>query len=441
MGEKILSKIFLDVYCDFFSLDNDVDIHKIDVEKYPQLEEQLQKYIRHFLGYKMNFDYTLYFREIKKYFKNAIANANSFDFNTIINHLDQYSRQFDEEIEKRPYSQLFISTIKRLYDDDPSRVVIENIGKSYSIHKISRKDDNEIPSIYIQDIDEFNTILSNYIADVLSTDTFYNSFFSSMDKTEAISYLLEWVMRNATVKDLSDVEEYFKKCDSFIIDTTLAELKTPRSVGRILGNELYVYLKKANVNYETPYYLSFILQDESEYIEMPNIRLGIETKDNIKTAHILATQSSQSNDNFKMRSKIEEILKKMFEKSKYFREFNPSHIFSIILTFGILKGLGIDEVHVVDYFPLRYQRLFLENQKSEVELDHLQYRLTNKNINTYMRVLEYFKGIDVKNYPDLQEGLSLKLGDDIKSENLFLQKLYEIGYNTGTQMGLTNKNK
>ncbi len=441
MEEKILSKIFLDVYCDFFSLDDDFNIHKINLDNYPHLESQLIDYIRHFIGFKLNFDYSQYFREIKKYFKNVIANANSFDFNIIIGFLDQYSGKFYEQIGKRPYSEIFIDMAKNLYSDDPCRGIIENVGKSYYIGRLSRKEDDEIPPIYISDIDELNTTLQTYVSDVLSTDTFYNSFFPSMSKREAISYLFEWVVRNATVKDLSDINAYFKKCDNFITDTTLQPLRIPHSVGRFLGNDLYVFLKKANVNYETPYYLSFILQNENEYLEMPNIRLGIQTKDGIKSAHILATQSSQSNNDTKMNVTIDSIIKKMLGKSKYFREFNPSHIFSIILTFGILKGVDIEEVNITDYFPLRYQRLVLENQKNDDELDNLQYRLTNKNLNTYLRVLEYFKGIEIKSYPDLQEGLSLKLGNSIFSENTFLQKIYQIGYTVGTQINLSCKTK
>ncbi len=439
--EKVLSKIFYDVYCDYFHLNSENDVSRVDIKNYQQLEEELCDYVRSFLGYKINFDYTLYYREIKKYFQNAIVNSKSRNFKEIIIFLEEYSKNFFSNIEKTPYSAIFIDTVKKMYSNDYSRYVIEQVGESYKIGRINRKEEDEIPNICIRNITQLDITLQKFVEDVLKTDTYFNSFFDSMSKEQAISYLFEWVVRNATTSDMLDIERYFQKYDSFITDDTLSELRVPIKASRILGYDLYIYLKKANVNYETPYYLSFIFQNEIGYVELPNIRLGIEKQGNIRVANILATQTSQSNYNTRMCEDINNISKKMLGKSKFFREFNPMHVFSIILAFGLLKGVGISNVSIVDYFPLRYQRLVLEGQKSECELNNLQYRLTNKNIYTYLRTLEYFSGIQVLDYVGLDGNLIIKLGDIIQSSNEFLQKLYNIGCDVGMQIDADRKIK
>jgi hypothetical protein len=321
--------------------------------------------------------------------------------------------------------------LKRIYSDDISGSVITKNGKSYTIGREPRKEEEEMPAIIIKDIDNLENTLSLFLKKLEASDSFFKSFFDYMDYNDAISYLFEWVIKNASTNDMTDIEKYFKKYADFLSDNTFDALKHPINIGNFLGDELYVMRKKANVNYETPYYLSFMMKNEKNCVELPTVRIGIENEGARKAAHILATQTSQINTNFERYDEITACFKKMLSKSKNFREFNPSHIVSIILSFGLLKGMGIDKVVVEDYFPLRLQRLILENQKNDDELYDLQHRLTDKNIYNYFRLMEFFDGVKIAEYPDNGNGLILFLSDNIKSENAFLQNLYNIGYRAG----------
>jgi hypothetical protein len=434
MEEYKLSKIFLDVYSDLLTANVKNCYQHLQIDDYEKLENNLKTYLNYVLGYKLDNDYSQYFREIRKYFENIIVNAKNINCLDINQFILDYAQHFFEEIDKRPLSSIFIYTLKNTYSNDYAGVAIGNNGNSYTVERVQRKDEEEMPAINIKNIDDLEYTLSLFVEKVEKSDSYFNSFFDFMDRKDAISYLLEWVVKNATQSDMSDIEQYFKKYADFITDTTFDSLKHPVKIGNLLGDELYVMRKRANVNYETPYYLSFMMKTENKGVELPTVRMGIESGMQKKVAHILATQTSQVNTNFERYGEITSCFKKMLSKSKNFREFNPSHVISIILTFGILKGIGIDKVVVDEYFPLRLQRLILENKKNDEELYDLQHRLIDKNIYNYFRLMEFFDGIEIADYPENGSGLILHLNDNIKSENAFLQNLYNIGYRTGNQV-------
>ena len=75
--------------------------------------------------------------------------------------------------------------------------------------------------------------------------------------------------------------------------------------------------------------------------ELPNIRFGIEQKEKRKVAHILAVQSAQRIHDKQTEENIFNYVKESIPKSKHFRQFNPMHLVSIILSLGIFNGLGI----------------------------------------------------------------------------------------------------
>lgn len=443
MEEYKLSMIFLDVCANIYDANSKACYNKLSIDDYKILESNLKNYINTFLGYKIDNDYNQHFREIRKSFENILVNSKYKNFENVNSFINEYKNNFFDKIEKYHYVQIFMDVMKKNYSNDKFGAVIGNNNDYYTISRLQRKNEEEMPVTVIKDINSFEKTLANFVEKVLESESYFNEFFKYMDNEEAVEYLFEWVIKNATNLDLEDVNKYFSKYTSYITDNSFDKMKKPTKIGNLLGDEIYIMMKRANVNYETPYYLSFIVKGENDFVELPNIRLGIENNDGNKTAHILATQTSQDNNFLEKYKEIENFVKKMISKSKFFREYNPAHSLSIILSMGILKGLGIDKIVVEDYFPLRFQRLILENKKSEEELYNLQYRLTNKNIYNFLRVCEFFEGITILEYPDSGNGLNLSINDNVISENPFLQKLYNMGYDIGikSRMDGNEKNK
>lgn len=429
--DYILSRIFIDTYNNLIKFSNG-KAKKIVVDDFDVLEKTLENYVVNIFGYEVKENYSNYFQEISKSFENIILNCNCDNYISIINSINEYGSNFYKNINDYKYASIFIETLKEFYSVKTAYPVIGNEGKAYYVTMLS-KEEEQVPTTYIKDIVKFEDTLKNFVEIVLSSDTDFNKFFDGFEYDEAISYLFKWVVQNASLFDLSDIEQYFRKYSSFITDTTLDSFKKSTKLGKILGDDLYIAVRKANVNYETPFYLCFLVNGENRKVELPNIRLGIETKDGVKKAHIIATQSAQSPYDLQMNRQYDELLKCNLPKSKKFREYNPSHLVSLVLSIGFLKSLGIDIVEITDFMPLRYQRLIVENRKNDEELHNYQYRLTNKNLYNYFRMLEFQKGITISNYPDGGFNLVLKLKDDIKFYDTFLQQLFDTSYQMGIQ--------
>ena len=429
-GNKMM-KIFLDVYNSSTYKPHHNYCPTLKIEDNIRFENVLEDYLKNILGYGIISNYTAYYREIKTSFENIFLNAKVSDLANIEDYIIKYGESFWPKINEYEKSSIFINTMFKVLNEDLYGVTIKNVGDSYTIQRTSRKEEDALPEIYIRDIKHFEEVLNEFQKSLLTKENFFNRpFLNYPTETEALEYIYEWTIRNAGFIDLMDVEKYYEKYTSFVNDTTFDSFRKPLKVADLLGNELYIVLKRANVNYETPYYLTYYLNADGVANELPNIRLGIEDRIDKKVAHIIATQTAQG---MMMGNKIDELnnlFKKLLSKSKYFREFNPSHVISLIITFGMLKASNIEDVYVVDYLPLRFRRLVLDNHKNYEEIERLQYRLTNKNLKNYFRLLEFFDGIEIVNYPDMDGNLHLRIGDDVTSSNAFLQDLYNIGYNS-----------
>ena len=448
MKKRILSTIFLELYATKFLDKNRIEnaetykvtkrLAELSDEMNESLEKSLINYLNYTLGYKMNRDYSDNYKEIKKYLNNIVDNFNESSLDNVVEFIDSYTNSLTEDISNHHQTSLFIDAMKNTMSDNKDRVVIVNKGKSYSIEVISRKDEETIPSIIINDIDLFEETLQDFLNTLETSNSSFKNLFDHFDRGEAETRLYEFVMKNATVSDLTDVTRFFKKYEKFIGDETFKNYIRPVQMDDLLGSSVYIMQKKANAAYETPYYLSFMMLDDKASIELPTIRMGIDSEN--KTAHILATQSSQrDNDEIKY-GEIREITKRMMRRTKHFMRCNPTHIFSIIMALGVFKGMGIDNINVTDFFPLRRNKLILENKMNEEEIDTFQSRLVDNNLNNYLRILEFFEGIEIKEYPDMGEGLKLKIGDNVKSDNPFLEKLYYSGYNVAVKQQEKNSN-
>ena len=454
MKDKILSTIFLDVYNNSEMFDNKKT--KILVEDYPSLEKTLENYLIDVIGYRIIHNYEENFREIRKYFENIIYNSKNKNYKNIIECINSYRNEFQQKLESHYYVNLFIETIKRIYsksydgkisleenrDLTCSSIAISDKGNSFILGRTPRKDEQQLPLIHINDIDKFEKILKQYVESVAMSDSFYNLFnnegFINASFESKIKILFECTMLNATNSDLNCIENFFRKYNDFINNKTFENIRSPKFLGNAFDDELFVMLKRSELEYETPYYLAFMLKNKK--VELPNIRLGIEEKENKLVAHIIATQSAQKILDKENLSKVQSDIKENLPNDPYFRFYNPTHLISLLMTFGILNGIGIKHIGVKDFLPFRYNKTVLDKQMNEEEAYNYQTRLTNKNLITYMRLIELVEGIDIISYPEMDMGLNLYLQDEIKCKNKFLQHIYDISYDLGRKYNINLEN-
>lgn len=427
---------------------NEIYMNLNNKRKYPfvekeELEHTLENYIMKVMGYRVRNEYVrcmeagipqafLYYGAVRRWINNLIQNFDYSKSRTLIEAIEEYGSNFYLDIAKYPNVDRLITGIKRLYSDienDPS-IIIDHKDKMYKISMTGRNNEGT-PVLVINNIEHLEKILSSYIDSVRETDNRYKNVFREETDERCdrhIEDLLRWTVINVSNTDALDLERFFCKYKSFINDETFSMYRhNVTEIGEILNDRLFVMEKLSSCSYETPFYLSYMLCNRR--VELPNVRMGIEKNGDKKIAHILSIQSTQENVNRLEDPKVNKEIREQLPKSHYFREFNPSHLFSLALTLGLLNGAGIDEVVAYEYLPMRYQRFVIEQNKNEEELHEYQHRLTNKYINTFFRLLEFTEDIDIISYPENCNNLKFKLRKDISFNNELLNKAYQIGYN------------
>lgn len=439
-----LSKIFMDVFAYLYSCEFKRK-HYENITDPDDLEEKLLSYLH--TTYTFKFDYSHYYAEVRMYFENILVNIPKNRGFNLAQSIDDYVNKLNYEFETHPLSKLFMDKARKLYSGLDWDSVIRHNNKSYTIQRIYREREIDMPSLYISNIDEFEEILSEFINNVKNSKSDFKAclnFKKSDNETDIISELLIWIVKNCTCYELANVTDFFRKYSQYINDNTFDKLENTIKIGTLLNQDLRMKIRKSSCHYETPYFLSFILGNINT-IELPNIRLGIELQDNKKVAHILATQSSQDNCNLNYLSVQEENLKNLFktENKRYrniqkdqvenIRHFNTLHTYSIILTLGLLKGMNIDKVQIASYLPLRLQSKILMDNYSDYDIDKYKYRLTNLNMMTYIKVVSDMSGIEIEEYPDLDGTLKLLVTDNVTSDNKLFKQLYDYGLMAGKQ--------
>ena len=164
---RILTKIFLDVYKNI-SMFYESNL-KINLEDNNLLETTLENYLVEILGFKIKYNYEDNYREIRKLFENIIYNSHS---QNIIESINTYKEELKEKLENYKYTSLFIDVLRRIYSKSYdgriltnidknlnfSTIAISNRGNSFMIDIIARKDEQELPYVNINDIENFEMI-------------------------------------------------------------------------------------------------------------------------------------------------------------------------------------------------------------------------------------------------------------------------------------------
>lgn len=433
------SQLFFNVYEKVYGEEARMVIeNNIDIER---LEESLKNFLTKVTVYKNN--YIGNSKEIEIMFENIFANRDRYSMG-LIAMIEEYGSDYVAMLNGHPYTQKFLIAANNIYSEafdikhdgkeDSAfkiNVAIKNTDKRIDIIRAVRIGEESFPSIVIRDIDTFEKTLEEYITAIKSGDSWYNIFvrdgFYQRGEDENIKMILEAALVNATNTDARDIEVFFKNYTSYVLNESLAPLRNLQRVGNLFDDDLYIMLKRSELWYETPFYISLMLCNK--HIELPNVRLGIDFEK--KCANIIAVQSSQVQQNTPEFTSLKETIKRVLPKDSYYRFINPSHLISLVITMGYLKAIGIDEILLKDYMPFRYKKVVYDKHLDEDEAEKLQTRLTTKNIATFLRIASNIDGINVMSYPGNSSELKLHIANDIHGKNQFIEDLFKLGYDLG----------
>lgn len=313
----------------------------------------------------------------------------------------------------------------------------------------------------INDREKLISLLYEYASIMLTYDPNVNS----QNIKDKIAFYLTLLWANATYEDLINPERFIQKYIDFNNNPLFADFTYASGIEYLDNADIEVVIERDDAGMESPYFFSAQITQFNEMNEnvyyLPLIRYGISND----ICYIYAIQNKgMISNNQTFEKKIKRILYKLNEnvfdaESIDFKEYSKllkngdnmenafypenitdvsvSAILSLMVFMDSLNDMGIKQVKVVPFLPIRYKKkedAYAEkyrfklkelgvksDEKIKQELDEkrlsIQKNLTEKLIRSFMRFKHHFNGIDILSYPfELDEYFSIKI-NDMKSNN------------------------
>jgi len=251
--------------------------------------------------------------------------------------------------------------------------------------------DIEIPTLTINNKQDFDSILSKYVVTMLD---FYQDFqFASIDTSNYIPYIIATAIANMGKQDYLNPEIYFQKRimaikdNPFILSTELV----PLGHNENFNCELSYIVNKEKPNEECPFSYTLVASNGEETFEFQTIRFYI----NDDTAYIGAIQGKKPTDKNQFQKKVQRIIYKANEgitEDNQLYATNPGSVITLTSFIALLNSYGINKITIL---PYGIQRL---NDK-KLLYHNLNNKLTNlendnpiklKVINVIERTSSYF---------------------------------------------------
>lgn len=317
-----------------------------------------------------------------------------------------------------------------------------------------------IPTLEIKNIEEFNEVLLEYYE---KSKIFYKGKINKEDDFDKTILTLLW--NNATEDDFKNPINYIRRYISFL-DKPFDLDSEYRNIGYsdLLESDIEIALKEEPIHEETPYGLYIRSTKEGFYYDFPIIRLGIH--DN--KAYIYAVQQDkikkEENDrNYEYQKKIHRKLFKVndgFEKETEIDNINnpenltgisPSALVALSICFSKLEEMGIQEIIVPTFLPVRYnakEMSFIYRRKSMIgkgydvekvndsihdlieKHEQIQRNLSDKLLRNIRRIEYNFENVELESYPyEYDCNSHIRLDEYSDCNNKLLKEMYELTKN------------
>ena len=290
-----------------------------------------------------------------------------------------------------------------------------------------------VPTLIIKDKKRFDEMLLSYAkkASIFYDSTFYDiSYGETMPEyySEYIKSILTLVWSNATSEDFANPINYLRKRINHF--DNLVEVPDNFAKETSIGLLTYEVCKDQMFN-ETPYYFQFYIDD----YPLPVVRFGTSEG----KAYIYAIQNITKLPRNKKLNRamykvnegldVENEPKDNIENPENIVGITLATLISAVLTLGVLKNNGYNDVEIKPYLPSRwnvkeiaYYRACKQKQNKEEFLKEqherhieIQRNLTDKFLRTFRRLEYHLDGIVVTFLPYINsENMMMQIGDEIK---------------------------
>lgn len=274
-----------------------------------------------------------------------------------------------------------------------------------------------MPKIFIEDRNEFEKVLSEYVATIMNSSLEYYT----IDGLHSVGDYLFYLVKSLSNEDCLDFIGYIRRAIDFIKDETFSDLKQMKLIGKVGIYDLLAKRSEEFYGSETPFTMRFYLRSPHFRFAMPLVRYGI-IED--KVAYLYCVQRKKMyGEKVQEAKKINKLLNSVNRGIKENRNITPSMLCSLAAFLGMLKSEGIEKVLADGFLPRRYgyfNEIWDEEGRNRVLANSV-----DKYFRLYQRLVEQSTGVDIKAYPlDVDSYMHVVLSDELKSENELLNQFY-----------------
>ena len=255
-----------------------------------------------------------------------------------------------------------------------------------------------------------------------------------------IKLLMAYLFVNATTEDFSNPIKLIRRNILFLKDNTFKNLNKVININN--DYKIKIVSNLQNVFMETPNKIEISIVHNKEEFEyrLPTISYGITNENDKKECYVYSilnpkNKKDLTEEEIKFNKKINRLLYKINGGVNEYeiKDVSPSAVLSLLIFFNILEQNNIYNIKAVPYLPLRYLSrdifaLSEDNKERSKELidrnNFIQTNITNKFINTFIRVIYHMRSANVTSYPyEEDEFLGVCLKDSKVINNNFLENI------------------
>ena len=233
--------------------------------------------------------------------------------------------------------------------------------------------DDDVPTIYINDSIRFFEYLTNITNSQIELNTEYGI---NLDPRGVAINILKRIWLRMGIEDIENIDNFLNKQLQFLTNRLL-DTHNPEKIGLLDDYEILMN-SKLNATYdETTRSMIFTIQNNENSYELPHILYDI---DDNGICYIYAIQSSKSNKDKKIERRLYKLNKNIENPNVH-----PSKVYALLLFINELKKKGITKIRIpsIQILSYRYHELLSEKARINLEKAKMEYE-SNPNE-------EYFK--------------------------------------------------
>lgn len=283
-------------------------------------------------------------------------------------------------------------------------------------------ENEDYPILYINNIEELLKILEEYLDLEKELNRKLPTIVYDKERNK-IKFLISYLFVNATTEEFLNPLELIKRKINFLKDKTFNNLNLEIELPNLKSN-IIVKNTKESIMMETPNKIEIEFTNGIDKYKLPSISYGI--KDN--ECYIYSILNSKRKEENSYHKKIKRLLYKIndgVEESNLV--VSPSAVLSLSIFLKLLKNNNIKKVKGVNFLPLRYlsrEKMANGNEELAIRNDEIQTNITDKFTNTFNRVKEQTKLINIDSYSyEFDENISIELQEKEETNNILLNEI------------------